>query len=480
VASIRQRKSGMWEIRVFTGRDDAGRPTQVSRTIRGTKREAQRVAASLESRPPSNAGGRSVADVLAAWREVNDPVWAETSRRDYASRIARVLEDPIAAMNVARLSVADVERWHVRLRSAGEGEAAIRGRHAALRAALAQAVRWGWVGVNAAALARLRQSKRAPREAMSAADVRVVIETARRFDPAAGLALRLAAVAGLRRAEIAALRWTDLEGNRLTVDSSACVFRRDGESYVEDIATKTANTRTLTLDPQTVEEIAALRTVREQVSPYMFSDTLSPAKPDRIGWWWSRARELAGIDRRWRLHDLRHWSATIAITGGHDVRTVAGRLGHADAAMTLRVYAHAVENADRALASALGHVLDNAGNLPDGDEHGVEQSAGMDVLARLGADREAITDFCRRNSIRRLAVFGSALRDDFTPESDIDLLVEFEPGQKVSLFDMARMEMELEEIIHDHRVDLRTVGDLSRRFRDRVVSEAESVFDAAA
>jgi len=123
VASIRLRKPGVWEIRVFTGRDDAGRPTQVSKTVRGTKRDAQRMAATLESRPPSNAGGRTVADVLAAWREVNDPVWAETSRRDYASRIARVLDDPIASMNVARLGVADVERWHARLRQAGVGEA---------------------------------------------------------------------------------------------------------------------------------------------------------------------------------------------------------------------------------------------------------------------------------------------------------------------------------------------------------------------
>jgi uncharacterized protein len=104
----------------------------------------------------------------------------------------------------------------------------------------------------------------------------------------------------------------------------------------------------------------------------------------------------------------------------------------------------------------------------------------MDVLARLGADRQAVADFCRRNGIVRLAVFGSALRDDFTPESDVDFLVEFEPGQKVSLFDMARMEMELEQIVRDHRVDLRTAGDLSRRFRDRVVSEAEPVYDAAA
>ena len=61
-------------------------PTQISRTVRGTKREAQRVAATLESRPPSNAAGRTVTDVLAAWRDVNQPVWAESTRRDYESR----------------------------------------------------------------------------------------------------------------------------------------------------------------------------------------------------------------------------------------------------------------------------------------------------------------------------------------------------------------------------------------------------------
>ena len=104
----------------------------------------------------------------------------------------------------------------------------------------------------------------------------------------------------------------------------------------------------------------------------------------------------------------------------------------------------------------------------------------MDALARLDADPRAIAAFCRRNGVNRLAVFGSALRDDFTPESDVDLLVEFQPGKKVSLFDMARMEMELEKIIHDHRVDLRTLSDLSHRFRDRVVTEAEPVFEAAA
>ncbi len=64
--------------------------------------------------------------------------------------------------------------------------------------------------------------------------------------------------------------------------------------------------------------------------------------------------EPRGIDPKWRLHDLRHWTATAAIGSGHDVRTVAGRLGHANPAMTMRVYAHVVEGADEALASTLG------------------------------------------------------------------------------------------------------------------------------
>lgn len=478
---MRERKPGVWEIRVFTGRDASGRPTQISKTVRGTKREAQRVAATLEARPPSNAAGRTVTDVLTAWRDVNQPVWAESTRRDYESRIARIEFDPIAEMPVARLRVADVERWHARMRKTGVGEAAIRGRHSVLRAALAQALRWEWVGSNPASQAVLRQPKRAPRDAMTPDDVRTVIAAAQAIDPAAGVALRLAAVGGLRRAELAALQWRDLDDNQLTIDSSACVVRRDGETYVDDVATKTGNTRTVTLDQATVDEIEALRAVREQASLYLFSDTTGPANPDRIGWWWNRARESSGIDKKWRLHDLRHWTATTAITSGHDVRTVAGRLGHSNPAMTLRVYAHAVEGADRALATSIAATLDGEAQSSAPDDAEVEHSTGMDVLARLDADPGQIADFCRRHHIRRLAVFGSALRDDFTPESDVDLLVEFEAGHVPGMLRISGMELELEErVFRDRRVDLRTAGDLGLRFRERVIAEAEPVYDAAA
>jgi predicted nucleotidyltransferase len=129
------------------------------------------------------------------------------------------------------------------------------------------------------------------------------------------------------------------------------------------------------------------------------------------------------------------------------------------------------------LASTLAASLDGE-DSPTHDAASVEHSKGMDVLARLGADPDAIAEFCRRNSVRRLAVFGSALRDDFTPESDVDVLVDFLPGAQVSLFDMTRMEMELEEIVPDHRVDLRTAADLGARFCDTVVAEAEVVYSA--
>jgi integrase len=75
------------------------------------------------------------------------------------------------------------------------------------------------------------------------------------------------------------------------------------------------------------------------------------------------------------LHDLRHWSATTSIVGGHDIRTVANRLGHANPSMTLRTYAHAVESADEPIARTLGHVIDGTGSL-DFDADAITRDEG--------------------------------------------------------------------------------------------------------
>ncbi len=91
--------------------------------------------------------------------------------------------------------------------------------------------------------------------------------------------------------------------------------------------------------------------------------------------------------------------------------------------------------------------------------------------------REKLAEFCQRNHIRKLSLFGSILRDDFGPDSDIDILVEFESGHTPGLFGIAGMEIELSEMI-GRKADLRTLGDLSRYFRDTVVREAQVQYAA--
>src|SRR5574340_21419 len=97
--------------------------------------------------------------------------------------------------------------------------------------------------------------------------------------------------------------------------------------------------------------------------------------------------------------------------------------------------------------------------------------------ARIDIDHEKIAEFCRRHHIRRLSLFGSVLRDDFTPESDVDVLVEFEPGHVPGLAFFA-MERELSQLI-GRSVDLNTPGFLSDYFRREVLEEAEVQYVAA-
>ena len=92
-------------------------------------------------------------------------------------------------------------------------------------------------------------------------------------------------------------------------------------------------------------------------------------------------------------------------------------------------------------------------------------------MVHISLDQSRIAEFCRARHIRRLSLFGSVLREDFGPDSDVDVLVEFEPGHVPGL-DFFTMEMELSEIL-GREVDLNTPGFLSPYFREEVLAEAE-------
>lgn len=99
----------------------------------------------------------------------------------------------------------------------------------------------------------------------------------------------------------------------------------------------------------------------------------------------------------------------------------------------------------------------------------------MEKRIQIDIPREKIAGFCRRNHIRKLSLFGSVLRDDFGPDSDVDVLAEFEPGHVPGFITLAGMEIELGEII-GRKVDMNTPDCLSPYFRDEVIKTAETEY----
>ena len=100
------------------------------------------------------------------------------------------------------------------------------------------------------------------------------------------------------------------------------------------------------------------------------------------------------------------------------------------------------------------------------------------LKAKIKIPREKIVSFCKANRIQKFALFGSVLREDFGPSSDVDVLVEFAPDARVGLIGLAALEIKLSEIL-GRKVELNTPGFLSRYYRDRILSEAEVQYDAA-
>lgn len=361
MATSRERSPGVWEVRVFVGRDGKGRPIQVSRTVRGGRRAAERVAAGLTVERPSPSASRTVADLLEVWQALNLDRWMPSTIRNQASRSRLVAESTLGRKQVGTLKVEDVDRWILSLRADGAGRASIHNQLQVLRAALSQAVKWGWISRNPAALATPTVERGGDRTSMPDDAVAAVLAAAPH--KAAAVAFRIAAATGARRAELAALRWDDVHDQRLTIGAQIVVHQRGTKGdpqppLLELDATKTRRIRTVTLDPGTLELIEEWRAEHGGAGPWLLTLGERPPSPDSISWWWRHARNASGIAKEWRLHDLRHWSATTAIGAGTDVRTVANRLGHSNPAMTLKVYAHALAAADAGAASALGDALD--------------------------------------------------------------------------------------------------------------------------
>ncbi len=99
-------------------------------------------------------------------------------------------------------------------------------------------------------------------------------------------------------------------------------------------------------------------------------------------------------------------------------------------------------------------------------------------MARISIDHDTLRLFCERHAVRRLSLFGSAVRDDFRPDSDVDVLVEFEPDRSPGMLGLYELEQELSQLLGGRKIDLVTERSLNHRLRDRVLASAEVQYAA--
>ena len=242
-----------------------------------------------------------------------------------------------------------------------------------------QAVRWQWLTENPAIHASPPSATRREPKPPSADEAQALLQEAARIDPEWAVYLRTAAALGARRGEVCALRWSaiDLEGATVVI-SRALVL---GESGVIDreYPKTSSSRRKVALDPGTAAVLRAHRRhqaerslacgVGQAADGYVFSaeaDGSRPWHPQVVTHRFERLRRRVGLSGV-RLHDLRHYVATQLISAGVDLRTVAGRLGHANPNMTLSTYAAWVPARDEAAAAVIGSLLDAVPNRGSSD-----------------------------------------------------------------------------------------------------------------
>jgi integrase len=371
---LEARGKNVWRAKVYLGREDGKNKRYLQRTIHGTKRQAEDVLNELlvEAGQSSNAiVDGTFGDLAQQWLELTSPTLSPTTLHEYERLLDRLILPKFGKTKVRAIRAADLDSFYAYLgRRGGQGGAplgarSIRHVHALIRRLLNQGVKWNWITVNPATRASPPRVIPKNLELPTPEAILRLLALADERDPDLGCFLRLAVITGARRGELCALRWNDLERNSLGISRSVYGGRGD---ELKEKDTKTHALRRVSLDPATLVVLKAHRSRCRQRAKacgasvsddsFMFSgeaDGGVPWRPGRVTLAFTRlCRELTISVR---LHDLRHFAATQLLAAGVPVRTVAGRLGHANAATTLNVYAHVLESSDEEAAGVLGQLL---------------------------------------------------------------------------------------------------------------------------
>lgn len=413
-----EERGGNLRVVVYAGLDPVtGKRTYKRETIRGNddaawkkarNKRTEFIAEVLKQRNASTSVNFGYA--IDEWFRKAD--LEDTTRHGYLGYINRVIKPALGHMAVNKIGTRDLESLYSELRRCrarcdgkptierhkkdGEHDcvdaqcvahecdpmaaSTVRQIHSIMSSALDAAARWGWIDSNPAKLAKRPKQTPPQPDPPSPADAARLAERAFELGDDWGMLVWLVMTTGMRRAEVAGLRWFNVKLDEEVIEIRSSYVEVNGKGKVK--STKTHQMRRVALDSETVALLRAHKAwSRDELAKvdveltddmYVFmsdrkfdtvtrtygrpKDATQPYSPDAISRRYKRMAEKLGINTH--IHALRHFSATELLTAGVDLRTVAGRLGHGGGgATTLRVYAAWVAAADRKAAEILGSRL---------------------------------------------------------------------------------------------------------------------------
>jgi integrase len=380
---------GVWELRIFLGRDEQGRVRHKSVTFRGGSRAADKELTRLVAKyegtlPAAEAPVRwtdttTVNDAITAWKQNGWQDLSPTTVRHYQELWDKHIKRSIGRREIARLNPYEVERYFRRLKDDGTGRTTVRHIRAMLNRACRLARKWSAntlpnpivdTELPVWPLGERGEPVRSP----DLAEVHAILAAASAFDERFGAFVRLVAATGVRRGEACALRWNDIDWESGTILVDESVVAASGGAEVKAPKTK-ASIRRLALDPATVEMLRTLRISQEELAAmceveigpdgFVFSyepGSVEPPHPDTMSHEFTKVRTKAKAAKDIHLHSLRHFQAT-ALDRVVPERQKQARLGWATVHMA-RHYTDVIAGEDLRAAEHIGHLLEGEGAAP--------------------------------------------------------------------------------------------------------------------
>lgn len=379
--SMRERYPGAWELRVSQGFDPiTGKRLMLSRSVRGTKRMAALELAKLvaevdDGRVAPVDGSITVAALVDAFLER----WtgAGSTLAGYRSIQEVHIRPTIGRHQVRKVTPRLLDDFYTYLaEEKGLSSSRVHQVHAVLRSAFTTGVRWGWLTTNPVRDAKAPTVRQKDIKIPDPATVVRLLAMADAQAPEWGTLFRLSAATGARRSELCGLRWIDVDFEAGSVRIERAVVSVGGTPIEKD--TKNHSQRTVSLDEATMASLEAMRRAKTaqavthgmvlRPSGFLFSNELDgsrPLHPDLVSDRWESVCRKAGV-KGVRLHDLRHFQATMLLAYGVPLKNVSSRLGHRNASTTLNIYAKALESHDEGAADIIGNLLATQPAPPEG------------------------------------------------------------------------------------------------------------------